>query len=69
MSTLKITNEVLEKITTNLKVWDVSSGITHYPVVITENNLHGYQRFSIWKLKNPSAHIQQFKGMMLNMVW
>jgi hypothetical protein len=33
---LKITIEVLEKITTNLKKWDISSGITHYPVAISE---------------------------------
>ena len=35
-SKLKITIEVLEKITTNLKKWDISSGIAYYPVVISE---------------------------------
>jgi len=34
--TLKLTIEVLEKITTNLKKWDTGTGITHYPVAISE---------------------------------
>ena len=60
--TLKTTIEVLEKITTNLKKWDISSGITHYPVAISEKQFAWLNKVFYMETKN---YLEQYINLSI----
>jgi len=60
--TLKITIEVLEKITTNLKKWDIGTGITHYPVAISEKQFTWLDKVFYMETKKHINHHVQITG-------